>query len=120
MSHSDNNKKPRGNSTKRVAEIAGGVASKGVGAYAAVTATTGLVGALGTASTGTAISTLSGAAASNATLAWLGGGALAAGGGGIVVGTAVLVSIGFAGSYCAKKAYGHVLKNTKDSGKQSS
>ncbi len=49
-----------------------------------------LVGTLGSASTGTAIATLSGAAATNATLAWLGGGALAAGGGGMVVGALVL------------------------------
>jgi hypothetical protein len=49
-----------------------------------------LVSTLGTASTGTAIGTLSGAAATNATLAWLGGGALAAGGGGVAAGTAVL------------------------------
>lgn len=47
-------------------------------------------GMLGTASTGTAIGTLSGAAAESAALAWLGGGALAAGGGGIALGTAVL------------------------------
>lgn len=56
---------------------------------------------LATASTGTAISTLSGAAATNATLAWLGGGSLAAGGfgmtggmialGGIVAGPALAV-----------------------------
>lgn len=50
----------------------------------------GGVGALATASTGTAISGLSGAAATNATLAWLGGGSLAAGGGGMALGTAVL------------------------------
>ncbi|MBD5156579.1 MAG: hypothetical protein HDT13_02950 [Butyrivibrio sp.] len=42
------------------------------------------------ASTGTAISTLSGAAATNATLAWFGGGSLAAGGMGMAGGTAVL------------------------------
>ena len=41
-------------------------------------------------STGTAISTLSGAAATNATLAWLGGGTLASGGLGIAGGTMVL------------------------------
>lgn len=46
--------------------------------------------ALGTASTGTAIASLSGVAATNATLAALGGGALAAGGGGMALGTAVL------------------------------
>lgn len=66
----------------------------GVGSLAAGTATAagayGAVGALATASTGTAISALSGAAATNATLAWLGGGAIAAGGGGMVLGTAVL------------------------------
>lgn len=48
----------------------------------------------GAASTGTAISTLSGAAATNATLAWLGGGALAAGGGGTAAGTALLAMAG--------------------------
>ena len=48
---------------------------------------------LATASTGTAISTLSGAAATNATLAWLGGGAISAGGGGIAMGTMVLGGI---------------------------
>jgi len=53
----------------------------------------GGVGMLASASTGTAISTLSGAAATNATLAWLGGGSLAAGGGGMALGTAVLGGI---------------------------
>lgn len=48
----------------------------------------------GTASTGTAISTLSGAAASNAALAWLGGGALAAGGGGTAAGGTLLALSG--------------------------
>lgn len=50
----------------------------------------GSVGLLGTASTGTAIATLSGAAAKSATLAWLGGGSLAAGGLGVAGGMAVL------------------------------
>lgn len=48
----------------------------------------------GAASTGTAISTLSGAAASQAALAWLGGGALAAGGGGTAAGSALLALAG--------------------------
>ncbi len=48
----------------------------------------------GTASTGTAISTLSGAAASKAALAWLGGGALAAGGGGTAAGGTLLALAG--------------------------
>lgn len=47
----------------------------------------------GTASTGTAISALSGAAATNAALAWLGGGALAAGGGGMAAGTALVALV---------------------------
>lgn len=56
-------------------------------------AITGAVTAFGAASTGVAISTLSGAAATNATLAFLGGGSLAAGGGGMAAGAALLSSI---------------------------
>lgn len=52
-----------------------------------------LATSVGVASTGTAISGLSGAAAWNATLAWLGGGSLAAGGGGMALGTVVLGGI---------------------------
>jgi uncharacterized protein YaaW (UPF0174 family)/outer membrane murein-binding lipoprotein Lpp len=54
---------------------------------------TGLISTVGIASTGTAISELSGAAAWNATLAWLGGGSLAAGGGGMALGTLLLGGI---------------------------
>lgn len=54
------------------------------------TAAMGVATTFGVASTGTAISALSGAAANSAALAWLGGGALAAGGGGMSVGTAFL------------------------------
>ena len=63
---------------------------------------------LATASTGTAISTLSGAAATNATLAWLGGGTLAAGGYGITGGMMVLGGV-VAGPALA--IFGHVLGN---------
>lgn len=69
--------------------LAGGAtagAMAGLGAY-------GAVGLLGAASTGTAISSLGGVAATNATLAWLGGGSLAAGGLGMAGGTAVLGGI---------------------------
>lgn len=52
-----------------------------------------IVAAVGTAGTGTAISTLSGAAAWNAILASIGGGSIAAGGGGIALGTAILGSL---------------------------
>lgn len=54
---------------------------------------TGTVGALASASTGTAISTLSGAAYTNAVLAWLGGGSLATSGGGMALGATVLAGI---------------------------
>lgn len=54
------------------------------------TAAMGFATTFGVASTGTAISALSGAAASNAALAWLGGGALAAGGGGMSAGSTFL------------------------------
>ena len=68
----------------------GGAAVGTAGGFAAAGATTAAVMALGTASTGTAIASLSGVAATNATLAALGGGAIAAGGGGMALGTAVL------------------------------
>lgn len=68
----------------------------GAGALAgagAATAVMSLVAASATASTGVAIGSLSGAAATSATLAWLGGGSLAAGGLGVAGGTLVLASI---------------------------
>ena len=74
-----------------------GVAGAGLG-IAVVTmgpaAAMGVATTFGVASTGTAISTLSGAAATNAALAWLGGGALAAGGGGMAAGEAFLTLAG--------------------------
>ena len=68
--------------------IAGGTglligSAAGWGAFALVTT-------YGTASTGTAIASLHGAAATSAGLAWFGGGSLAAGGGGTAVGATVL------------------------------
>lgn len=68
----------------------GGAAAGTAGGFAAAGATTASIMALGTASTGTAIGTLSGIAATNATLAAIGGGSLAAGGGGIALGTTIL------------------------------
>ncbi|MEV0080526.1 hypothetical protein AB0H58_29305 [Nocardia neocaledoniensis] len=79
------------------------LSAAGAGAgFAAGTAVAGLAPSaamwvattFGTASTGTAISTLSGAAASQAALAWLGGGALAAGGGGTAAGSTLLALAG--------------------------
>ena len=71
--------------------IGGGFAT--IGAIGTPVLVTNAVMALGAASTGTAISTLSGAAAQSAVLAWLGGGSLAAGGGGMAAGAAVLTGI---------------------------
>ncbi len=70
---------------KTTGAVGSGVASAGA-LYAAVAA-------FGTASTGTLISSVSGAAASNATLAWLGGGVLSVGGGGVALGATVLGGI---------------------------
>jgi hypothetical protein len=94
-------------------EDAGAMAAIGVASAGAVIATEaavlGAVMAWGTASTGTAIGSLSGAAAMNASLAWLGGGAVSAGGGGIAVGatvmTAGLAVVGIAASYVFYRAW---------------
>lgn len=63
-------------------------------AFMAPTAAMWIATTFGTASTGAAISSLSGAAAANAALAWLGGGAVAAGGGGVAAGNALLAMAG--------------------------
>ena len=69
--------------------VGGTVAGAAGGAIAAFGAF-GAASTLATTSTGTAIASLSGAAATNATLAFFGGGSLAAGGLGMAGGTAVL------------------------------
>ena len=63
-----------------------GLGTGGLVAYGAYSGTM----ALGAAGTGAAISGLSGIAATNATFAWLGGGTLTAGGGGVALGITVL------------------------------
>lgn len=70
--------------------VAGGMAVASLAPGAAMWVAT----TFGTASTGTAISALSGAAAESAALAWLGGGALTAGGGGMAAGEAFLAMAG--------------------------
>lgn len=72
------------------AGVLGTAVGSGVAGAAVGFAIYGGVMALGAASTGTAISALSGVAATNATLAALGGGSLAAGGLGMAGGTAIL------------------------------
>ncbi|WP_227938286.1 hypothetical protein [Alkalihalobacillus deserti] len=84
---------------KKANQLSGGIAGAGVAMGAGVaafgpTAALAVATTFGTASTGTAISALSGAAATKAALAWLGGGALAAGGGGMVAGKALLALAG--------------------------
>lgn len=92
--------------------LGGTAAGLGAGAATAFGAYSGTM-ALAAAGTGTAISGLSGVAATNATLAWLGGGTLAAGGygmaggavvlGTLVAGPALLVLGGVLGARASKK-----------------
>jgi hypothetical protein len=70
--------------------VLGSAAGAGAAGAAAGFAVYGGVMALGAASTGTAISSLAGVAATNATLAAIGGGSLATGGLGMAGGTAIL------------------------------
>lgn len=79
---------------KAAAGAGAGLAAGASVAFMAPTAAMWIATTFGTASTGTAISALSGAAATNAALAWLGGGTLAAGGGGMAGGTAFLALAG--------------------------
>lgn len=75
-----------GFATSILSGVAGGALGGALTAFGAYSA----AGAFAAASTGTAIASLSGAAATNATLAFFGGGSLAAGGLGMAGGTAVL------------------------------
>lgn len=81
--------------SKKADTIAGGMAGAGIAAATGVaafgpTVAMAIATTFGTASTGTPIAALTGAAASKAALAWLGGGALTAGGGGMAAGQALL------------------------------
>ena len=92
--------------------IAGGTIAGTAGGALVAFGAFGAAQALAVASTGTAIASLSGAAATNATLAFFGGGSLAVGGlgmaggtvvlGGLVAGPALMV-IGFVAGATAKK-----------------
>lgn len=74
-------------------DVGGSLPFLGIGAFGPKAAM-GLATTFGTASTGTAIADLSGAAATKAALAWLGGGAIASGGGGIAAGKIFLALLG--------------------------
>jgi len=86
------------NPGKAAAIVAVTVATGGAAlAYAGpIAATLGSTGILGTAGTGVAIDTLTGIYLTNASLAALGGGTLAAGGAGIAGGTMVITAAGAA------------------------
>ena len=83
------------------------------------TAAMGVATTFGVASTGTAISSLTGAAANSAALAWLGGGSVAAGGGGVAAGNAFLalagpVGWGIAGVMLTASVGAGVVANRKN------
>lgn len=83
------------------------------------TAAMGVATTFGVASTGTAISSLTGAAANSAALAWLGGGSVAAGGGGVAAGNAFLalagpVGWGIAGAMLTASVGAGVVANGKN------
>lgn len=94
---------------------AGVLTGAGVAAFGP-TAAMGIATTFGTASTGTAIATLTGAAQTNAALAWLGGGVLAAGGGGMGAGEAFLAMAGPVGWAIGGAALvgGGLLANSKN------
>lgn len=98
------------------ANVAAGVATGTTVASLAPTAMIWAATTFGTASTGTAISSLSGAVATKAALAWLGGGALSAGGAGVAGGEALLalagpIGWGIAGASAAISASAVSIKN---------
>ncbi len=79
-------------SSVRKARLASNIATAKITGVATSASIFGLVSTLGTAGTGTAIGTLSGAAATNATLAWVGGLV----GGGMAAGALLLPAAGIA------------------------
>lgn len=82
------------------------------GTIATVLGGTGVLG--NTATTGVAISSLSGAAATNASLAALGGGALSVGGGGMALGTAVVAGTGAAVNGAVGGTIAHTLTSPRE------
>lgn len=96
------------------AAAAGGMAFAGMAPSVAMQIAT----TFGKASTGTAIKALSGAAAQKAALAWLGGGALSAGGAGIAGGQALLALAGPIGWSLSGAAAGISLISMSRSNKE--
>ncbi|WP_206512568.1 hypothetical protein, partial [Veillonella ratti] len=109
--------------------VVGGVAAGATIAALGPTALMGIATTFGTASTGVAISSLYGAAATNAALAWIGGGTLATGGGGMALGTTFLrmtgpvgwgiaTVVGVAGTIWTRKKNTEVIEKAKENIKQ--
>lgn len=96
---------------KAVDLVKDGIGALSAGALAGIGAG-GLATSIGVASTGTAIGSLTGVAATNATLAWLGGGSLAAGGMGVAGGTAILGGA-IAGPVIAVMGFAYAKKSEK-------
>lgn len=94
---------PRNTLPKELAITAAGV---GVGTGTAF-ASWGVVQGVAHASTGTAMAAIHGAAAANAGWAWFGGGALAAGGGGMALGHIILPGIGTATAVTVSSVIAH-------------
>lgn len=103
--------------------LAGGAVAGAAGGALIAFGAYGAAQALACASTGTAIASLSGAAATNATLAFFGGGSLAAGGLGMAGGVAVLgglvagpalMAMGFIVGHTAKKELEKARNNKAD------
>lgn len=91
----------------------GGMAAwSNAGTIATMVGGTGVLG--NTATTGVAISSLSGAAATNASLAALGGGALSVGGGGMALGTAVVAGTGAAVNGSVGGIIAHTLTSPRE------
>lgn len=99
-------KQAHADAVKSGASAAAGIAGGAAVASLAPSAAMWVATTFGTASTGTAISALHGAVATKAALAWLGGGALSAGGGGVAAGKALLALAGPVGWSIAGVATG--------------
>lgn len=108
----------KNNLEKTVLTAGGGIAAGAGTALIAPSALMWVATTFGTASTGAAIATLSGAAAHNAALAFIGFGALSAGGGGMALGTTILtllnpVGWGIAGVSAGLGLLAIIKKNKK-------
>jgi hypothetical protein len=101
------------NATLEAGDFALAAAKGGGAAVSTALGAWALVGTFGAASTGTALSSLSGAVAFNATLAWFGGGSIAAGGAGMAGGAVVLGGIVAVPALALMAMFSHISANKK-------